>query len=176
MQSGRTPPGRELDPAILRRAQVFVDDPAQAVHSGEINVPISQGMYREADLPGTLGEVVIGKKKRASKDTITVFDSTGLAIQDLAIAKIAMQHGRTSAAVPVRALSGDREGGWGAYPPLFYFWDGGDPPTPRLSERGSPPPLLDMCRLCFAWSYRRSRDFSARDWWRGYPPLMCPEG
>ena len=55
----------------------------------------SQGIYREADLAGTLGEVVIGKKQRESTDAITVFDSTGLAIQDLAIAKIAMQHGRT---------------------------------------------------------------------------------
>jgi len=93
---GADAPGKEeLDPAILRRAQVFVDDPAQAVHSGEINVPISSGMYREADLAGTLGELVIGKKHRRNADAITVFDSTGLAIQDLAIAKIAMQHGKT---------------------------------------------------------------------------------
>ena len=92
---GADAPGKEeLDPAILRRAQVFVDDPAQAVHSGEINVPISTGAYREAELAGTLGEVVIGKKKRRDPDAITVFDSTGLAIQDLAIASIAMQHGR----------------------------------------------------------------------------------
>jgi len=92
---GADAPGKEeLDPAILRRAEVFVDDPAQAVHSGEINVPISRGIYREADLAGTLGELVIGKKHRRNADAITVFDSTGLAIQDLAIAKIAMQHGR----------------------------------------------------------------------------------
>jgi len=91
---GADAPGKEeLDPAILNRAQVFVDDPAQAVHSGEINVPISRGLYHETDLAGTLGEVVIGKKKRRDKDAITVFDSTGLAIQDLAIAKIAMEHG-----------------------------------------------------------------------------------
>jgi len=83
----------ELDPAILNRAQVFVDDPAQAVHSGEINVPISRGLYHETDLAGTLGEVVIGRKTRRDTDAITVFDSTGLAIQDLAIAKIAMEHG-----------------------------------------------------------------------------------
>jgi alanine dehydrogenase len=92
---GADAPGKEeLDPAILRWAQVFVDDPAQAVHSGEINVPITQGIYREADLAGTLGEVVIGKKRRRDAEAITVFDSTGLAIQDLAIAKIAMQHGK----------------------------------------------------------------------------------
>jgi alanine dehydrogenase len=92
---GADAPGKEeLEPALLRRAQVFVDDPAQAIHSGEINVPISNGIYRAADIAGTLGEIVIGKKKRADSDTITIFDSTGLAIQDLAIAKIAMQHGK----------------------------------------------------------------------------------
>ena len=72
---------------------VFVDDPAQAFHSGEINVPISRGLYQPWMISGTLGEVVIGKRKRESKDEITVFDSTGLAIQDLAIASIAMQPG-----------------------------------------------------------------------------------
>jgi alanine dehydrogenase len=93
---GADAPGKEeLDPALILRAQVFVDDPAQAIHSGEINVPISQGIYRATDIAGTLGEVVIGKKKRAGPDTITIFDSTGLAIQDLAIARIAMQHGKT---------------------------------------------------------------------------------
>ena len=93
---GADAPGKqELDPALLLRAQVFVDDPAQAIHSGEINVPVSQGIYRATDIAGTIGEVVIGKKKRAGPDTITIFDSTGLAIQDLAIAKIAMQYGET---------------------------------------------------------------------------------
>ena len=47
------------------------------------------------EIAGTLGEVVTGRKKRAGPDTITIFDSTGLAIQDLAIAKIAMKHGKT---------------------------------------------------------------------------------
>jgi len=91
---GADAPGKEeLDPALLRRGQVFVDDFAQAIHSGEINVPISKGLYRADEIAGTLGEVVIGKKHRSDPDAITIFDSTGLAIQDLAIAKIAMQHG-----------------------------------------------------------------------------------
>jgi alanine dehydrogenase len=92
---GADAPGKEeLDPALLRRAQVFVDDPAQAIHSGEINVPITNGLYRADEIAGTLGEIVIGKRKRENSDRITIFDSTGLAIQDLAIAKIAMQHGK----------------------------------------------------------------------------------
>jgi len=44
--------------------RVLVDDPAQATHSGEINVLITNGIYRAADSAGTFGEVVIGKKKR----------------------------------------------------------------------------------------------------------------
>ncbi len=85
---------QELDPAILKRAMVFVDDPVQASHSGEINVPISSGQFSIEDLAGTLGEVVLGKQKRSGPDEVTVFDSTGLAIQDLAIAEIAMKSGR----------------------------------------------------------------------------------
>jgi alanine dehydrogenase len=92
---GADAPGKEeLDPALLRRARVFVDDYRQAVHSGEINVPIRDNQYREDEIAGTIGEVVTGKKKRNRADEITIFDSTGLAIQDLAIAKIAMKHGK----------------------------------------------------------------------------------
>lgn len=89
---GADAPGKEeLDPAILTRARVFVDDPAQAIHSGEINVPILQGLFQPSMIAGTLGDVVTGKCRRRSPEEITVFDSTGLAIQDLAIASIAMK-------------------------------------------------------------------------------------
>ena len=89
---GADAPGKEeLDPAILHRARVFVDDPTQAFHSGEINVPISRGLYKPWMIAGTLGEVVIGRRKREHPDEITIFDSTGLAIQDLAIASIAIR-------------------------------------------------------------------------------------
>jgi alanine dehydrogenase len=92
---GADAPGKEeLDPAILERAAVFVDDPVQAVHSGEINVPFSRGLFTRAEIAGVLGEVVLGKKKRTSPDQITIFDSTGLAIQDLAIASIAIKEGK----------------------------------------------------------------------------------
>lgn len=87
---GADAPGKqELDPAILQRATVFVDDPKQAIHSGEINVPIARGLFGPEQVAGTLGEVVTGQKGRKRAEEITVFDSTGLAIQDLAIAAIA---------------------------------------------------------------------------------------
>lgn len=83
---------QELDPAILSRATVIVDDPAQAIHSGEVNVPIRDGFFAQEDIAGILGEYVLGRKKRTSQDEITIFDSTGLAIQDMAIAKIAIDN------------------------------------------------------------------------------------
>lgn len=78
----------ELDPQILLDSKVVVDDLVQASHAGEINVPISSGLFDLKDVYAELGEIVAGKKKgRTKKDEITVFDSTGLAIQDAATAK-----------------------------------------------------------------------------------------
>jgi alanine dehydrogenase len=92
---GADAPGKEeLDPLILQRAKVFVDDRPQAIHSGEINVPIAKGLFHAHDIAGTLGEVVVGVKGRRRPDEVTVFDSTGLAIQDLAIAQLAMAGGK----------------------------------------------------------------------------------
>lgn len=77
----------ELDPLILKRAKVFVDDVVQASHSGEINVPLAKGLISRKSIRATLGEVITGKKKgRSSSNDITVFDSTGLAILDIAVA------------------------------------------------------------------------------------------
>ncbi|MDI6719388.1 MAG: ornithine cyclodeaminase family protein [Methanomicrobiales archaeon] len=99
---GADAPGKqELDPRLLKRARVFVDDREQAVHSGEVNVPIREGFFRPEEIAGTLGEVVIGKKGRESGSEITIFDSTGLAIQDLAIARLALQSaGRRGTELP----------------------------------------------------------------------------
>ena len=92
---GADAPGKqELDSSLLKRGIVFVDDISQAIHSGEINVPISRGVFNPEEIKGTLGEVVLGMKRRESPDQITIFDSTGLAIQDLAIAAIAIRNGR----------------------------------------------------------------------------------
>jgi alanine dehydrogenase len=77
---------QELDPAILQAAKVVVDDWAQASHSGEINVPLSKGEITPEMIYGSLGEIVAGKKPgRQTPEEITVFDSTGLIIQDLAL-------------------------------------------------------------------------------------------
>ena len=91
---------QELEADLLKRAKIVVDDIEQASHSGEINVPLSKGFLRVEEIYGTLGEVVGNiKKGRESNEEITIFDSTGLAIQDIICAKLiyekAVQHHRT---------------------------------------------------------------------------------
>ncbi len=82
----------ELDPMILKKGKIFIDDWAQASHSGEINVPLSKGIIREKDVYASLGEIVSGQKiGRTNDKEITIFDSTGLAIQDLFTAHLVYQ-------------------------------------------------------------------------------------
>ena len=87
---GADAPGKqELDPSILKEAIVVVDDLKQAGTSGEINVPIQKGIYSIGEVYGTLSELVVGKKKgRSDNGAITVFDSTGIAVEDIAVAKL----------------------------------------------------------------------------------------
>lgn len=88
---GADAPGKEeLDPAILKRAKIVVDDWEQASHSGEINVPLAKGVISRKDVWGDICEIAAGLKVgRTSESEITVFTSTGLAIQDAATAKLA---------------------------------------------------------------------------------------
>ncbi len=76
---------QELDPQILQRARIFVDDIRQCRTDGEINVPLARGQIKDRDIAGEIGEVIVGKKPgRTSPTEITLFDSTGIALQDSA--------------------------------------------------------------------------------------------
>ena len=88
---GADAPGKEeLEPSILTKAKIVVDDWDQASHSGEINVPLAKGIITKRDIWGEIGEIVAGLKPgRTSSDEITVFTSTGLAIQDAVTAELA---------------------------------------------------------------------------------------
>jgi len=79
----------ELELSLLKKAVVVVDDLRQAAVAGEINVPVSKGLYKVEEVYATLGELVAGKKQgRKDEKAITIFDSTGLAIEDIAVAKM----------------------------------------------------------------------------------------
>jgi alanine dehydrogenase len=105
---GADAPGKqELDPAILKEAVVVVDDLRQASGSGEINVPIQKGIYSLREVYGTLAEVVAGRKKGRTDDrVITVFDSTGIAIEDIAVARLLLEKARQAGGYPSIDLVG----------------------------------------------------------------------
>lgn len=78
---------QELDTGILKNGVIVIDNWEQASHSGEINVGLSKGIITRDDIYGDIGEIVTGKKKgRTEGKEITIFDSTGLAVQDISSA------------------------------------------------------------------------------------------
>lgn len=84
---GADAPGKqELDFEILKSAKVVVDDWEQSAHGGEINLAVKRGIISKEDIYTHLGQIVCAQKKVTySPSEITVFDSTGLAIQDIAV-------------------------------------------------------------------------------------------
>jgi alanine dehydrogenase len=89
---GADGPGKaEIAVAELERVRVFCDDWEQASHNGDLVHAVEAGVLARDDV-SQLGDVLIGRAEgRKSDDDITVFDSTGLAIQDLAIALAALE-------------------------------------------------------------------------------------
>ena len=78
---------------LLLDAKVVIDDYKQCTHSGEINVPYAEGVLTDEDIYGEIGEIVVGDRKgRTAEDGVTIFDSTGLAIQDVAAAHVVYSH------------------------------------------------------------------------------------
>jgi len=89
----------ELADDLLVDATVVIDDHEQCTHSGEINVPYAAGTLTDDDIYGEIGEIVVGHRAGrpgtpgtpADADGVSgvsVFDSTGLAIQDVAAARV----------------------------------------------------------------------------------------
>ncbi|MUW15294.1 ornithine cyclodeaminase family protein [Halorubrum sp. CBA1125] len=101
----------ELADALLLDATIVIDDHEQCTHSGEINVPYAAGTLTDDDIYGEIGAIVVGRRAgragtgsggdsenngddddREDRDGgvtgVTVFDSTGLAIQDVAAARV----------------------------------------------------------------------------------------
>ena len=77
---------QEVDPQLLVKADVFTDEVAQSVSIGEAQHAVAQGLIQEADV-AQIGAVINGTNPgRTSDDQITLFDGTGVGLQDLAVA------------------------------------------------------------------------------------------
>ena len=74
----------ELDTAIAKRASLFADFPRQSIVIGEFQHAFGEGLITSVDEISAMGSVTLGKSPgRVSDSEITVFDSSGIAIQDL---------------------------------------------------------------------------------------------
>jgi ornithine cyclodeaminase/alanine dehydrogenase len=85
-----TPTLRELDTAIVKRSK-FIGDSREACfkEAGDIMIPVNAGEIPESHFYAELGEIITGQKKgRVNEQEITLFKSNGLAIQDVAAAKL----------------------------------------------------------------------------------------
>lgn len=82
---------QEVEAALLARATVFTDEPAQAATLGESQHAVAEGLLAEdAIIP--IGAVINGDHPgRTSDDEVTLFDGTGVGLQDLAVAAAALR-------------------------------------------------------------------------------------
>lgn len=77
---------QEMDPVILTRASKIYFDSKEAViaESGDITIPLQEGIITDADFTGELGDVSLGNiPSRENDNEIIVFETVGVAVQDL---------------------------------------------------------------------------------------------
>jgi alanine dehydrogenase len=86
---------QEIHPAVFRGARVYGDSREAAIDDGKFGVALQAGLVAAQDLAGEIGEVIIGSKPgRMHHDERTIFDSSGLAVQDIVCAHHVYQQAR----------------------------------------------------------------------------------
>ena len=81
---------QEVDSALVGAATLFTDEIAQSISIGEVQHAFSEGTVKESDIT-PIGRVINGDHNgRTSDDEITLFDGTGVGLQDLAVASVAV--------------------------------------------------------------------------------------
>ncbi len=76
---------QELESALTAAVTVFVDDKTQSLSVGECEIPVREGVITPDHIRGEIGEIIGGSLVgRTSETQITVFDSSGIALQDIA--------------------------------------------------------------------------------------------
>jgi ornithine cyclodeaminase len=87
------PDQREMDTALIGRGRLYVDSRAGALaEAGDIVIPIGEGAIAESAIVAELGEVFAGRAQgRTSSRDVTIFKSLGMAVEDLAAARLAYE-------------------------------------------------------------------------------------
>ncbi len=84
-----TPTMRESDDDVIRRANVWVDTRSDGVLAGDLAIPLAAGLLTMDDLQGDLNDLISGASPgRTSADEITMFKSAGMALEDVAAARL----------------------------------------------------------------------------------------
>jgi len=89
------PEKNEIEPSLMAKARVVTDLTEQCNHMGDLHHAIRAGTMQAADVHAELGELVAGRKPgRMAAHEITLFDGTGVGIQDVAAAACAFRRAR----------------------------------------------------------------------------------
>ena len=101
-----SPDKSELHPELMRGACVVADVLAQCAAMGDLRHAIAAGAIQLADVHGELAELVTGARPgRISAEQVTIFDSTGTALQDVAAAAVIYEKAASQAGVRAVALA-----------------------------------------------------------------------
>lgn len=83
---------QEIDENLFANARIFTDDYQQSITVGEAEIAIKKAIITKEDYAGEIGSLISNKTKgRLSENDITIFDSTGIALQDLITADYALK-------------------------------------------------------------------------------------
>jgi len=83
---------QELDPRLVAASALFVDEAAQAMTIGEFQHAYAGGLITESSFRGSIGQVIEGMcDGRRNDEEITIFDGTGVSLQDLVVAALAVR-------------------------------------------------------------------------------------
>jgi len=87
------PDQREMDPALVARARLYVDSRAAAlVESGDVVMGLAGGLFTASHIRGELGEVVLGRVEGRQGDRdVTIFKSLGMAVEDVVAADLVLR-------------------------------------------------------------------------------------
>lgn len=92
-----SPDKQELEPTVLSQSKVVVDLVDQAASIGELHHAIDAGVMTAADIHAELGQILAGERLgRTSDEETFVFDSTGTALQDVAVAALVFDRAQSS--------------------------------------------------------------------------------
>jgi len=83
---------QELDPALVAASAIYVDEAEQAASIGECQHAFAAGLIGTGSIRGSIGALILGHcPGRQSGDEVTLFDGTGVALQDLVVADLAVR-------------------------------------------------------------------------------------